>query len=139
MLALTACGEGQEPSKRAPERESGTPGVVTGPSAGSPEDAPGGAGDEEPARVEARFEVSGEGFDPERVEVLPFLSIELVVIPDDGSYDIAWEGPGGPGQASGTGEHRGRLDGLRPGATYRVTDLESGAEATIAAEAEPGP
>lgn len=123
------------PPATGPEPEAG----ATGTGGDSPEDAPGGAGDEEAARSEARFALSGDGFDPDRVEVLPFLAIELVAVPEDGSFDISWSGPGGEGSASGTGEHRGDLDGLRPGARYTVRDEESGATAVIAAEAEPGP
>lgn len=149
-LGLASCGGDEEPAAIPVEPGSET-GVVTAPpptaQPGTPagtgtatgEDAPGGAGDEEPARSEARFALRGDGFDPERVEVLPFLGIELVVTPEDKSYDISWSGPGGDGAASGSGEHRGSLQGLRPGARYTVRDNESGATALITAEAEPGP
>ena len=45
----------------------------------APEEQEGGAGDEEAARVPARFTVGADGIDPPQVAVPAFLAIELIV------------------------------------------------------------
>ena len=45
----------------------------------APEEQEGGAGDEEAARVPARFTVGPDGIDPPQVSVPAFLAIELIV------------------------------------------------------------
>lgn len=122
----------------APEEQPGDEPAATA----SPEDQPGGAGDEEPIRVDARFELGGGQFSPRQAQVPAFLSIELVVVPGgDAGYEIEVEGPREAAGGSGTGGEpfRAVLEGLRPDERYVVRDKRSGARAEIVASAEPGP
>jgi len=107
------------------------------PSPASPEDQPGGAGDEEAIRVPVQFTVDGEGITPPQVSVPAFLALELIVSNDlpepvtvrlDGTEPLTV----GPGETS-----RARLEGRRPG-SYRI-DAGASGEALLVTGVEPGP
>ena len=107
------------------------------PAPESPEDQPGGAGDEEAVRVPVRFTVDGEGITPPQVSVPAFLALELIVANDlpepvtvrlDGAEPLT-VGPGETGRA--------RLEGRRPG-SYEV-DAGPAGTALLVTGVEPGP
>ena len=104
----------------------------------SPEDQPGGAGDEEPARSQALLTGKGGRISPRLVRVPPFISVRVELRSSDGrKYGLRMAGRrlsvgGGSGSASTT------LDGLRPGAAY-VGRGSDGSRVRIEASAEPGP
>jgi len=118
-----------------------TPAPPTGtvPAAGatSPEDQPGGAGDEQPIRVPARFAFSDSGLSPAEVAVPAFLNIRLTGVSKDGrAHTIVFQGTRievpADGRASAT------IGGLKKG-RYGVTIDGRENAATIVSGAEPGP
>jgi hypothetical protein len=102
-----------------------------------PEDQPGGAGDEEPARSQALLTGKGGRITPRLVQVPPFISIRVELRSADGrGYSLRIGGRrlaagGDLGSASVT------LDGLRSGKAY-VGSAGDG-QIRIEASAEPGP
>jgi hypothetical protein len=114
-----------------------TPAGTATPAPESPEDQPGGAGDEEAIRVPVRFTVDGEGITPPQVAVPAFLALELIVANDlPEPVTVRLEGAEpltvGPGQTG-----RVRLEGRRPG-TYAV-DAGAAGTAELVTGVEPGP
>jgi hypothetical protein len=110
------------------------------PTESSPEDAPGGAGDEEPARSLALFTGQGGRVTPRIVRVPAFISVRVELRSADGrEYGLDLGGEtlelsGGLSSVSTT------LAGLRPG--QRVVGRATGAASNrvvIEATAEPGP
>jgi hypothetical protein len=103
----------------------------------APEEQEGGAGDEEAARVPARFTIGPDGIDPPQVAVPAFLAIELIV---DNRLErpvvVRLEGAE-PITAAAGSVARERLDGRRPG-RYVVNFLSVG-QALLVTGAEPGP
>jgi hypothetical protein len=105
----------------------------------SPEEAPGGAGDEEPARSLALFTGAGGRITPPVVRVPSFISIRVELRSSDGRpYALRFAGEtirvsGGLASVSTT------LDGLRPGAALVGTPVGPGTRVRIEATAEPGP
>ena len=105
----------------------------------NPEDRPGGAGDEEPARSEAVLTGRGGRITPAVVRVPPFIAIRVELRSADGrSYGLVFGGEtlgvrGGPTSVSTT------LDGLRPGRAYNGRPKGGGSPVRIEASAEPGP
>lgn len=103
-----------------------------------PEDQPGGAGDEEPARSQALLTGKGGRITPRLVQVPPFISIRVELRSADGrGYSLRIGGRtlaagGDLGSASVT------LDGLRSGKAY-VGRGSDGGRIRIEASAEPGP
>jgi hypothetical protein len=122
----------------APQPSSTEPTATTGQPAG--EQQPGGAGDEQAARVPAEFTVRSGAIAPARITVPAFLTIDLAVTARDAGAHVTLDAPGGgtydvaPGATS-----RHRIEGLRPG-DYRLT-AEGGAAATlhVVAGGAPGP
>jgi hypothetical protein len=129
---LAACGSGEKSppdTVRAP---------TTPSNAVSPEEQEGGAGDEEPIRVPARFTFTRSGdVRPTVIAVPAFLAIELTGLSKDGEpHEIVFRGttiavPAG-GRASA------RLEGLKDGRHPVAIDGRENA-ATIVSGAEPGP
>jgi hypothetical protein len=105
----------------------------------SPEDQPGGAGDEEPARSLALFTGEGGRITPRVIRVPAFISIRVELRSADGrKYGLRFAGEtieagGALSSAAIT------LDGLRPGATVTGTPTGAGNRVRIEATAEPGP
>ena len=105
----------------------------TRPRTTSPEDEPGGAGDEEPARTEALVTGRGGRLSPRIVRVPPFIAVRVVLRSGDGSaYALRL------GRATLRVDGRRRsasadVDGMRPGESL------AGGGVRIEASAEPGP
>jgi outer membrane biosynthesis protein TonB len=105
----------------------------------SPEDQPGGAGDEEPARALALLTGEKGRITPRRVRVPAFISIRVELRSEDGrEYGLTFAGEtirvsGGLGSVSTT------IDGLRPGEAVVGTPTGPGNPVRIEATAEPGP
>jgi hypothetical protein len=105
----------------------------------SPEDLPGGAGDEEPARSLALFTGEDGRITPRQIRVPAFISIRVELRSGDGSrYGLTFEGEtievgGGLGSVSTT------IDGLRPGEAVVGTPTGASNRVRIEATAEPGP
>ena len=154
-LALTAAGCGgddeEEPARTAaPERtqtaqrSETAPGAETAPAertetGGSPEDQPGGAGDEEPTRSQALFTGRAGRIAPRLVRVPPFISIRVELrSADGGRYGLRFGSrtvrAGGEVGASSTS-----LPGLRPGERAVGRPVGRGTKVVVEASAEPGP
>ncbi len=167
LVAFTGCGADDEPvsqdprTSQAPELSTGTdrqptdgtesesepaePELTTPepktPSTGStsPEDQPGGAGDEEPIGVDAVFTVKNGRISPRVVRVPPFIAVTVTLVSGDGrdhGLQIA-----GQRLKVGAGRKRDsvRLAGLHQGGAYRGRLLGGGGNVRVEASAEPGP
>ena len=105
----------------------------------SPEDQPGGAGDEEPARALALLTGENGRITPRRVRVPAYISIRVELRSRDGQeYGLRFDGDtlrvsGGLSSVSTT------IDGLRPGEAAVGTPTGPGNRVRIEATAEPGP
>jgi hypothetical protein len=105
----------------------------------SPEDQPGGAGDEEPARALALLTGQNGRITPRRVRVPAYISIRVELRSQDGrEYGLRFDGEtirvsGGLSSVSTT------IDGLRPGEAVVGTPTGPGNRVRIEATAEPGP
>jgi hypothetical protein len=140
MLVLIGCG-GDDEERAATGTESQPAPTATGapepPT--SPEDLPGGAGDEEAAESLAMFTGEGGRIIPSRVRVPAFISIRVELRSGDGRrYGLTFEGEsiavgGGLGSVSTT------IDGLRPGEAVVGTPEGASNRVRIEATAEPGP
>jgi hypothetical protein len=99
----------------------------------APEDRPGGAGDEEPARSPADFTGRGGRIRPRTVLVPPYIAVTVSLrSADGGSYALRI------GRTRLSSGQSATLDGLRPGAAY-VGRGSDGGRLRIEASAEPGP
>lgn len=105
----------------------------------APEDAPGGAGDEVPARSLALLTGAGGRITPPVVRVPSFISIRIELRSSDGRpYALAFGNEvlrvsGGLASVSTT------IGGLRPGAAVVGRPVGVGTRVRIEATAEPGP
>jgi hypothetical protein len=105
----------------------------------SPEDQPGGAGDEEPARTLALFTAENGRIAPRVVRVPAFISIQVELRSKDGREykmrfgDVTITAGGGLNSVSTT------IDGLRPGEAIVGKPTGAGNRVRIEATAEPGP
>jgi hypothetical protein len=124
-----------ETAEEEPEPE--TEPAETSPA--SPEDQPGGAGDEVPAESLALFTGENGRITPRVVRVPAFISIRVELRSADGSeYGLTFDGEtirvrGGLGSVSTT------IDGLRHGEAVVGTPTGPGNRVRIEATAEPGP
>jgi len=158
LFAISGCGgDDEEPSSattasapaatatetatvEAPtETEAPLEDKTEGVPAESPEDEPGGAGDEEPARTLALFTAKEGRITPRVVRVPAFISIEVQLRSADGAKyrmrfgDVTITAGGGLSSVSKT------LDGLRPGKAIIGTPEGPGTRVRVEATAEPGP
>lgn len=105
----------------------------------SPEDQPGGAGDEEPARTLALFTGENGRITPRVIRVPAFISVRVELRSGDGrAYGLTFEGEtirvsGGLGSVSTS------IDGLRPGEAVVGRPTGAANRVRIEATAEPGP
>jgi hypothetical protein len=146
---VVGCG-GDNPTVAPPETATATatatatPAATATPTASptataspSPEDQPGGAGDEEPARVPLEFTLSDSGLKPATISVPAFLGLELIVHNRTSApAHVELEGSGSLDVPAGD-TARARFEGRRKG-TYRV-DAGSGRQAQVIVGVEPGP
>jgi hypothetical protein len=134
--AETETGETEAEPDPEPEPEP-EPEEPAGPPA-SPEDQPGGAGDEEPAQSLALLTGENGRITPRRVRVPAFISIRVELRSKDEEYGLRFRGAtlrvsDGLGSASTT------IDGLRPGEAVVGIPTGPGNRVRIEATAEPGP
>jgi hypothetical protein len=152
-LAVAGCGDDDEPAtdtgaRTAPRTQTDEPrATVTSPGPSpeetipreSPEDQPGGAGDEVPARSQALLTGRAGRITPRLVRVPPFISIRVELRSADGqAYSLTFGDRSvrtGPQVASASTV----LDGLRPGEAYTGRPGGPGNTVRIEASAEPGP
>jgi len=144
---VAGCG-GDEPSVAPPETATATatatPAATATPTAtatatasASPEEQPGGAGDEEPARVPLEFTLSDAGLKPATISVPAFLGLELIVHNRTSAPQrVVLEGSGELDVPAGD-TARARFEGRRSG-TYEV-DAGSAGHAEVIVGVEPGP
>jgi hypothetical protein len=133
-LALAVMGCTGDDEERASTATAPQPAPST-----SPEDQPGGAGDEEPARSLALFTGEGGRIRPAVVRVPAYISIRVELRSGDGRrYGLTFEGEtiaieGGLSSVSTT------IEGLRPGEAVVGTPEGAANRVRIEATAEPGP
>lgn len=126
--------EPAEPEPAEPEPEPAEPEVPT-----SPEDQPGGAGDEEPARSLALFTGEGGRITPRIIRVPAFISIRVELRAEDGrEYGLRF-GDDTISVSAGLSSVATTIDGLRPGEAVVGTPTGAGNPVRIEATAEPGP
>jgi hypothetical protein len=128
------------PTAAATETPTPTPTETPTPTATeqpAPEEQEGGAGDEEEARVPARFTVDASGVTPPQVSVPAFLAIELSVQNGLASpITVRLEGAE-PFRVGPYATERVELDGRRPG--RYVIDFGEGRTGLLVTGVEPGP
>jgi hypothetical protein len=118
----------------SPENGGGTGGA---PAPGNPEDQPGGAGDEEAARVPVEITVGADGITPRRVSVPAFLALQLVVH-NERSEQVIVRLEGAEPMTVGPGAtFTANLDGRRPG--RYVIDAGDAGQALLVTGVEAGP
>jgi hypothetical protein len=149
--ALAGCGGGDEPDQTAAPTATPPPPATPSPSATptptesaqslpsvSPEDQPGGAGDEnEAARVPVEFTVTDGAITPRQIAVPAFLALELIVH-NKASQQVVVRFEGAEPLTVAPGETgRARLEGRKKG-SY-VVDAGSAGQAVLITGAKPGP
>jgi hypothetical protein len=155
-LALAGCGDNGEggsgtvtaqpgpgTTETAPARAETETATETGPkdhpAETSPEEQPGGAGDEEPIRTEVVLTGRGGRIRPRLVRVPPFIGIRVELrSADGGAYTLRL---GGRTIRAGAGGSPGFVDvgGLRSGERVVARPVGAGNRVVIEASAEPGP
>jgi hypothetical protein len=131
--------EGTETEAREPgaEPEPTEPAPAEPPE--SPEDQPGGAGDEEPARALALLTGEDGRITPRRVRVPAYISIRVELRAEDGrEYGLRF-GDDTIRVSGGLSSVSTTIDGLRPGEAVVGTPTGPGNRVRIEATAEPGP
>jgi hypothetical protein len=129
---------GATETETEPETQPQPEPTETGPPV-SPEEQPGGAGDEEPARSLALFTGEDGRITPRVIRVPAFISIRVELRSGDGSrYGLTFAGErievgGGLSSVSTT------IDGLRPGEAVVGAPTGASNRVRIEATAEPGP
>ena len=103
----------------------------------SPEDAPGGAGDEEAARSEVVLTGRGGRIGPLVVKVPPFISIRVILRSGDGKPYVIRFGTRFLKAGLKGARSSATFDGLRPGRRLRGAAVSG--RVVIEASAEPGP
>jgi hypothetical protein len=155
VLALAGCdGDDEEGSSSAPAATAPTETAPTNPTATeqqppepetetvpaeSPEEQPGGAGDEEPARTLALFTGENGRITPRVVRVPAFISIQVELRSKDGrEYGLRF-GDVGITAGDELNSVSTTIDGLRPGEAIVGKPTGAGGRVRIEATAEPGP
>jgi hypothetical protein len=158
LLATPGCGGDDEPDQPAKRPAAGSTATETGPREdetataeekrdteeretvpASPEEQPGGAGDEEAARVEAAFVGRAGRIRPAVVHVPPYIAVRVSLRSADGSgYGLQFPGTQLQTQGRGATPVAVTLDGLRPGEALNGR-ADDGRRVRIVADAEPGP
>jgi len=148
-LGLVACGGG---GKKSTQPTVSTPSTTTGQSTAttsttttpqahapetptSPEQKPGGAGDETPAHFDAAFTGRGGSISPRQVSVGPYISVRVILKSSDGQrYSLRVNG-----KTLESGGAALTLPGLKPGQSYTLEQPGGGPAVKITGNAEPGP
>lgn len=126
------------PARTVPEREQ----TATTPAGGAtpsptPEDGPGGAGDEQPISSQALLTGRGGKIAPRRVRVPPFIAIRVELRSADGAVYALRFGKRVIRVNADTPSVSTTFDGLRPG--RRLSGTGGSGSVLIEASAEPGP
>ncbi|HEV3378096.1 MAG TPA: hypothetical protein VG126_12525 [Thermoleophilaceae bacterium] len=131
--------EPQETQREEAEREESERDESEPETPASPEDQPGGAGDEEPARSLALFTGEAGRITPRTIRVPAFISIRVELRSEDGQeYALTFAGET-IRVSQGLGSVSTTIDGLRPGEAVVGTPAGPGNRVRIEATAEPGP
>jgi hypothetical protein len=148
-MGLAACGGGGEKSTTsttstpAPEAATTTgktsttkpPQAHAPETPTSPENQPGGAGDETPAHFDATFTGRNSSISPHQVSVGPYISVRVILKSSDGRrYSLRVNG-----KTLEAGGAALTLPGLKPGQSYTLEQPAGGPGVKIVANAEPGP
>jgi hypothetical protein len=128
-----------QPQQEETEPELEPTETVEPPPETSPEDAPGGAGDEEPARSLALFTGRGGRITPRVVRVPAFISIRVELRSADGREYALRFGGETVRVSSALGSVSTTFDGLRPGKAIVGIPARGGPKVRVEATAEPGP
>jgi hypothetical protein len=105
----------------------------------SPEDQPGGAGDEEPARSQALFTGSGGKVRPTVVRVPAYIAIRIELRSGDGDTYALRFGNRTLRVDRSVGSFSASFSGLRPGKALTGEPVGRGNRVRVEATAEPGP
>jgi hypothetical protein len=150
-LGAAGCGDDEEnrnartaerppatAEKTQPKGHGGDPAPPPRTGGTSPEDQPGGAGDEEPARAPALFTARGGRITPRVVHVAPYIAIRVELRLRGGGRHALRFGEttmrvGGDIKAAFA-----EFEGLRPGRSLRGVTPD-GEVVRVVADAEPGP
>jgi hypothetical protein len=129
------------PTQTAPAPPTGTtetaPAQPPPTTSTSPESAPGGGGDEEPARTELEFRGTRSGVKPLQAGVAPYISVRVTLTSEDGSaHTLTIDGHTAKVGGTRTSAFF-TLPGLRPGKSY--TGTADGKTVRILSTSEPGP
>jgi hypothetical protein len=131
--------ETEESEAEAPEAEPEPTEPAPAEPPESPEDQPGGAGDEEPARALALLTGEDGRITPRRVRVPAYISIRVELRAEDGrEYGLRF-GDDTIRVSGGLSSVSTTIDGLRPGEAVVGTPTGPGNRVRIEATAEPGP
>jgi hypothetical protein len=134
-------GTDHEPTTAEPENQAPSEPTVTTPEdrgPKTPEQQPGGAGDEQPIGIDAMFTGDGGKVTPRVVQVPPFIQVTVTLISADGR-DYALEIDGKRLAVGGRVKRKSvQLDGLHQNESYRGK-LAGGGTVEVVASAEPGP
>ncbi|HEY2603779.1 MAG TPA: hypothetical protein VGI67_19625 [Thermoleophilaceae bacterium] len=158
LLALAGCGSGgggnsqttgvstpgagvtaTTPIETAPTTVAPPTTSTPGQTGTSPEDQPGGAGDEVPISTQALFTGKGGDISPATVQVPPFIAVNVILHSADGaSYaiEVAHHELKVDSSKPTTSV---KLSGLRAGKRYQVDVTGAPETLSIVANAEPGP
>lgn len=156
VLAVSGCGGGDDDDKAAskpkpPEKttsiEETSPKTGTAPAATtkqpakgkSPEDQPGGAGDEQPARVPAELTGRNGKITPRKVRVPPYIAVQITLRSGDGRAYRIQAGSHVLGVNGETRSATAFVPGLRPGKRLLVHGFNGAGNVIIEPNAEPGP
>jgi hypothetical protein len=139
VLAAAGC-DGDDEEQAAPTTGPAEAPTATAPEPQtSPEDQPGGAGDEEGAYTLALFTGEGGRITPAVVRVPAYISIRVELRSGDGrEYGLTFEGEG-IRVGGGLGSVSTTIDALRPGEVVAGTPEGASNRVRIEATAEPGP
>lgn len=126
------------PGRSVPEGEQTATTPADGATAPeSPEDGPGGAGDEEPISSQALLTGRGGKIAPRIVQVPPFIAIRIELRSADGARYALRFGKREIRASADTPSRSTTFDGLRPG--RRLVGSGASGRVVIEASAEPGP
>ena len=129
----TETEEAEKPAETETEPSEGPEGEPGG------EDMPGGAGDEEPARIQALFTARGGRITPRVVRVPAFIAVKVELHSADGqTYALRFDDTTITASAEFPSVST-TIDGLRPGEAIAGKPASQGNPVRIEATAEPGP
>ena len=135
---LAGCGGDGDDEARSPTPTATATPTAFAPSAPEPpEDAPGGAGDEEPAVTRLSLAIGRDGVTPAEVEAPAFLAIDVAVRNDTPDEQVVTVEGGERAVTIAAGRiGHVRTAGLRPG-RYRIDARDTGAATLVVKRSTP--